>query len=80
MQLKFNDFWMMFKSVLPRLFEQVTKINLLSATSVPAESIFSIAGYVQRKERSRLSSKMLRFLILTRQSYKTLEKIKFIVK
>ncbi len=33
---------MLFNSVLPRLFEQVRKINLISATSVPAESIFII--------------------------------------
>jgi len=50
--------------------------NLICATSVPSESIFSIAGYIQRKERCRLSSKMLRFLILSKQN-KKLEKIKF---
>ena len=50
--------------------------NLICATSVPSESIFSIAGYIQRKERCRLSSKMLRFLILSKRN-KKLEKIKF---
>ena len=50
--------------------------NLICATSVPSESIFSIAGYIQRKGRCRLSSKMLRFLILSKLN-KKLEKIKF---
>ena len=50
--------------------------NLICATPVPSESIFSIAGYIQRKKRCRLSSKMLRFLILSKQN-KKLEKIKF---
>ena len=40
---------------------------LISATSVPSESIFSIAGYIQPKERCKLSSRMLRFLILAKQ-------------
>ena len=50
--------------------------SLICATSVASESIFSIAGYIQRMERYRLSSKMLRFLILTKQNNK-LDKIKF---
>ena len=67
---------MLFKPILSRLYEQMKKINLISATSVPSGSILSIAGYIQRKERCRLSSKMLRFLILTKQNSK-IEKIKF---
>ena len=67
---------MLFKPILSRLYEQMKKINLISETSVPSESIFSVAGYIQRKERCRLSSKMLRFLILTKQNSK-IEKIKF---
>ena len=67
---------MLFKPILGRLYEQMKKINLISATSVPSESIFSVAGYIQRKERCQLSSKMLRFLILTKQNSK-IEKIKF---
>ena len=50
--------------------------SLICATSVPSESIFGIAGYIQRKERCRLSSKMLRFFILTKQNNK-LDKIRF---
>ena len=45
-----------------RLYEQMKTYILICATSVPPESIFSIAGYIQRKERCLLSSKMLKFL------------------
>ena len=58
------------------MFEQMKKYNLICATSVPSESIFSIAGYIQRKERCRLSSKMPRFLILCKQNNR-IEKINF---
>jgi hypothetical protein len=48
----------------------MVKNCLISATSVPSESIFSIAGYIQRKGRCILSSRMLRFLILAKQNNK----------
>ena len=57
-----------FKPILGRLYEMMARSGLISATSVPSESIFSIAGYIQRKERCKLSSRMLRFLILAKQS------------
>ena len=50
--------------------------SVICATSVPSESIFSIAGYIHRKQRCRLSSKMLRFSILSKQN-KKLDEIKF---
>jgi len=73
-QFDFKEFWLTFKPILGRLFEVMEKNCLISATSVPSESIFSIAGYIQQKERCRLSSRMLRFLILAKQNNKV-EKI-----
>ena len=65
--MNFADFWCNFKSLFPRLFKESKITNIICASSVPAESGFSIAGYIQRKERSRLFSKTLRQSILTRQ-------------
>ena len=42
----------------------------------PSESTFSIAGYLQRKARSNLSSKNLRFSILSKE----IEKIRELMK
>ena len=69
-QLDFKEFWLTFKPILGRLFEVMEKNCLISATSVSSESIFSFVGYIQRKERCRLSSRMLRFLILAKQNNK----------
>ena len=40
------------------------------STSCAAESAFSIAGYIDRKSRARLSSKILRFSILSKEEEK----------
>jgi hypothetical protein len=68
--LDLKDFWLTFKPIIGRLYEIMERYCLISATSVPSESIFSIAGDIQRKERCKLSSRMLRFLILAKQSQK----------
>ena len=44
------------------------------STSCASESTFSIAGYIDRKTRARLSSKNLRYSILTKEEEKV-EKI-----
>jgi hypothetical protein len=63
----------MFKGTLPKLFNLLLRTNIICATSVPSESAFSVAGYIQRKERCRLKSKNLRFLMLTKQFDKLIE-------
>ena len=40
------------------------------ATSCASESAFSIGGYIDRKNRSRLSGKTLRYSILTKEEEK----------
>ncbi len=40
------------------------------ATSVSSESVFSIAGYINRKEKNSLKPKNLRYTILSRQNEK----------
>jgi len=62
-----KKFWTLNNQVLPRLCDLVLKINIIMSTSCAAESAFSIAGYIDRKSRARLSSKTLRFSILSKE-------------
>lgn len=55
---------------MPKLKEIVKKVNIICATSCPSESAFSIAGYIERKSRSRLNSKTLRYTILCKEESK----------
>ena len=64
----FSEFWNQYKIQYPNLHNKLIRTNIIPATSVPSESCFSISGYVQRKERSRLSPKHLRFLMLSKNS------------
>ena len=59
--------------MLVQLFEQALKVNTICATSVPCESSFSVAGYIQRKERIRLSSDSLRYQLILKQFEKLLD-------
>ena len=47
--MNFADFWCNFKSLFPRLFKESKITNIICASSVPAESGFSIAGYIKEK-------------------------------
>ncbi|CAF5076479.1 unnamed protein product, partial [Rotaria magnacalcarata] len=58
---KFSEYWCQHEMLLPQLSQFVKKYNCIPATSVPSESAFSIAGYLQRKARSSLSSTALRY-------------------
>lgn len=62
----FQQFWND-NSNLCLLKEFAIKYNTICATSVPSECAFSVAGNIDRKERARLSSKMLRFTILLKE-------------
>ena len=59
--------------MLVQLFEQALKVNTICATSVPCESSFSMAGYIQRKERIRLRSDSLRYQLILKQFEKLLD-------
>ena len=48
----------------------VKKYCIISASSVPSESDFSIGNFIQRKERSSLSAEMLKYSILLRETFK----------
>jgi hypothetical protein len=66
----FASFWLQYKERFSRLYHVALRVNIIPATSVPSESIFSIAGYVARKQRTSLSSKSLRHLMVLKESHR----------
>lgn len=62
----FERFWNDFQFNLPRLSRLVRSFNVRPATSVASESLFSVAGYVQRKQRSSLAPETLRYSLILR--------------
>lgn len=57
----FENFWLNFHSEIPKLANLTKKYNAISASSVPSESAFSVANYIQRKQRSNLSPNSLKY-------------------
>ncbi|CAF1488902.1 unnamed protein product [Adineta ricciae] len=66
----FSAFWLQFRDQFPRLYRVALRVNIIPATSVPSETIFSIAGFISRKQRSSLSSTSLRHLMVLKESHK----------
>lgn len=64
----FEEFWTTYESDLPCLSTLVRSFNIRPATSVASESLFSIASYVHRKQRSSLSPDTVRYSMLLRDS------------
>lgn len=62
----FQEFWCSNETELPHLAALVRAFNMRPASSVASESLFSVAGYVQRKQRSSLASKTLRYSMVLR--------------
>ena len=65
-EIKFSEFWYKNEKNMPLLATLVRKYCFIPATSVASESAFSVAGYVNRKERSSLSSDNLTYSMLLR--------------
>ncbi|CAF1291621.1 unnamed protein product [Rotaria sordida] len=64
----FEEFWITYDKELPSLSILVRSFNVRPATSVPSESLFSIASYVNRKQRCSLSGDTLRYLMILRDA------------
>ena len=62
-----SAYWHDNEQKLPKLSSLVRKYCMIQASSVASESAFSIANYIQRKERSSLSSENLRYSIFLRE-------------
>ncbi|CAF4491367.1 unnamed protein product [Rotaria sp. Silwood2] len=63
---EFKYFWKTNEQILPQLANLVRIYCMMLITSVASESAFSVAGYVQRKNRSTPSPSTLRFSMLRR--------------
>jgi len=79
--LSFSNFWKKNSSSIPMLASAVRKYCIILASSIAVESAFSEANFIQRKERSSLSSKNLRFTLVLKSAkrstiYKQLNKQK----
>ncbi|CAF0857088.1 unnamed protein product [Didymodactylos carnosus] len=57
------SFWSKHGDELPLFKELASKYLTTPGTSVPSESAFSVAGFVGRKERARLTAKTLSYLV-----------------
>lgn len=64
----FHMFWKNNQHKLPGLAFLVRRFCIMPVTSVASESAFSVAGYVQRKQRSSLAPSTLRYSMLLRDS------------
>ncbi|CAF3904694.1 unnamed protein product [Rotaria sp. Silwood1] len=62
----FEQFRNSYQNELPAMFDLVRSYNIRPATSVASEGLFSIAGNVQRKSRSSLLPKALKYTIVLR--------------
>ncbi len=62
-----SAYWRDHEQKLPKLSSLVRKYGMIQASSVASESAFSIANYIQRKERSSLSAENLRYSIFLRE-------------
>lgn len=71
------EFWRLNCAKYRILAEYVKYYCIIPASSVPSESSFSKANYIQRKERSSLSAKHLRFSMILRQKV-TLKELGFL--
>ena len=71
-ELNLTIYWRESSKNLPMLSSLVRKFCIIPSTSVPSESAFSIANFIQRKERSCLSAETLKYSLILR--YKGLVK------
>ncbi len=70
---EFKEFWSVNDKILINLSNIFKVVSIIMGSSCPSESTFSVAGYLQRKARSNLSSKNLRFSILSKEIEKIRE-------
>jgi hypothetical protein len=66
----FSSFWLQYRERFSRLYRVAQRVNIIPATSVPSESVFSISGFVARKQRTSLSSTSLRHLMVLKESHR----------
>ena len=75
--ISFSEFWRSDCNRFKILVLYVKYYSIISASSVSDESSFSKANFLQRKERSSLSSENLRYTMILKQK-KALQELKFL--
>ena len=65
----FQEFWIENGKRLPRLANLVRTVNIIPATSISSVALFSVASYINRKQRSSLSSKTIRYLLVLKNQH-----------
>lgn len=65
----FEGFWVLHNNHFPRLSSVVRSTNVIPATSVASESLFSVASFLQGKQRSSMSSTTLRYLLVLKNRH-----------
>ena len=66
---QFQPFWNQYQTKLPRLAQIVRRFNAIPSTSVASEAAFSVAGFVNRKQRSALSSTSFRYSMVLKDKH-----------
>ena len=64
---EFETFWNEKQTLLPILSSLVRRFSIIPATSVASESAFSLAGYINRKQRCSLSPTTIRYLMVLKK-------------
>ena len=65
----FQQFWVLHHHRLPRLAGLVRRPNVIPATSVTNEALFSVANFLHRKQRASFSPKTLRYLLVLKNRH-----------
>ena len=65
----FQEFWIENGKRLPRLANLVHTVNIIPAASISSEALFSVASYINRKQRSSPSSKTIRYLLVLKNQH-----------
>ena len=68
------DWWEQNKLNYPTLYKTSKALLSIPATSVPAERVFSLAGFIVRKRRARLTSGNVNTLIFLNKNFDSIPK------
>jgi hypothetical protein len=71
--IEFSIFWTKNSSTLKLLTKLVLQFNILVASSVPSESSFSEAGYIQNKNRASMHPNTLEYCMVLKHADQILE-------
>ena len=64
----FSEFWESNSGALPLLTNLVLEFNVLCASSVPSESSFSEAGYINNKQRASMHPATLEYCMVVKHA------------